>query len=367
MGFTERIRALVEKLPEQLERAETEEATKNALVMPFIGALGYDVFDLNEVVPEFVADVGIKKGEKVDYAIMRDGKPMILIETKKQDTDLEVAHASQLYRYFSASDVRFAVLTNGTTYQFYSDLDKPNRMDSRPFFVFDLLDFDESDLRELEQFSKESFDEGKILETANLLKYTRAIKQTVAELWEDPTDEFVRFLARKHHKGRFSASARALCRDAVRIALREFLHDKVKARLESALAREQQSAESEAIKKSAEKPPAESAPAAPKRGVHTTREEIEAFYIVKSILRDVVDVRRIELRDGKMRCSVLLDNTNRKPICRFYFDGKKMKFGTIDKNKKERKYKIRDLDDIYKYATKLASVVFHYDQDASAA
>lgn len=48
--------------------------------MPFISALGYDVFNPTEVIPEFTADVGTKKGEKVDYAIKKDDKIIILIE-----------------------------------------------------------------------------------------------------------------------------------------------------------------------------------------------------------------------------------------------------------------------------------------------
>jgi len=69
--------------------------------MPFINVLGYDVFDPTEVVPEFTADIGTKKGEKVDYAIMKDGKPIILFECKWSGADLNKEHASQLHRYFS--------------------------------------------------------------------------------------------------------------------------------------------------------------------------------------------------------------------------------------------------------------------------
>lgn len=76
--FTDRIRDLAAQVRIQLPNIQTEEATKNALIMPFITALGYNVFNPTEVTPELHADVGLKKGEKVDYAILVDGKPAIL-------------------------------------------------------------------------------------------------------------------------------------------------------------------------------------------------------------------------------------------------------------------------------------------------
>ena len=121
-----------------------EEATKTALVLPFINfVLGYNPFEPSEVAPEYSADILGKKNEKVDYAILKDGKPVILIECKKYGTPLERAQASQLYRYMSATEARIAVLTDGVSYQFYTDLDQPNRMDEKPFLEFNLLDPEE--------------------------------------------------------------------------------------------------------------------------------------------------------------------------------------------------------------------------------
>ena len=136
MDFIDKIREFASRIPNQLGHIQTEEATKNALVLPFITALGYNVFDPTEVVPEFTADIGTKKGEKVDYAVLKDGKPILLFECKWCGTDLEREHASQLYRYFSVTDGRFGVLTNGIIYRFYSDLEKENKMDEKPFFEF---------------------------------------------------------------------------------------------------------------------------------------------------------------------------------------------------------------------------------------
>ena len=185
MDFSDRIRDLANKIPRQIDHLETEEATKHALVMPFINALGYNVFDPTEVMPEYVADVGVKRGEKVDYAILMDSKPILLIECKSSNTNLNKEHASQLYRYFSVTDSRFGVLTNGITYQFFADLEEPNKMDTKPFFEFNMLDAKDVSIEELKKFTKEAFDLDDILTNASELKYTREIKRILAEQVRD--------------------------------------------------------------------------------------------------------------------------------------------------------------------------------------
>src|ERR1700744_2728541 len=101
MDIADKVQEIALKVRNQKASIATEEGTKNAFVMPFISTiLGYDVFNPLEVVPEFVADVGMKKGEKIDYAIMRDGEVQILIECKSSTGPLRIENASQLYRYF---------------------------------------------------------------------------------------------------------------------------------------------------------------------------------------------------------------------------------------------------------------------------
>ncbi|MDE0017409.1 MAG: type I restriction enzyme HsdR N-terminal domain-containing protein, partial [Candidatus Poribacteria bacterium] len=132
MDFIEGLTNLSSVIAKRKDIIETEEATKNAFVMPFINLLGYNVFDPTEVVPEFTADVGTKQGEKVDYAIFKDDEVIMLIECKKYGTDLSDAHTTQLYRYFSVVHARIAVLTDGVIYRFYTDLEESNIMDSKP-------------------------------------------------------------------------------------------------------------------------------------------------------------------------------------------------------------------------------------------
>ena len=135
----------------------TEEATKTSLILPFIQMLGYDIFDPAEVVPEFTADIGIKRGEKVDYAIMQRGKPAILIECKKYGSSLAEDAVSQLVRYFGVTDAHFGILTDGISYRFFSDLDQPNVMDPKPFFEFNVLSYSHKAVGELKRFTKEEF------------------------------------------------------------------------------------------------------------------------------------------------------------------------------------------------------------------
>ncbi len=195
MDFIGNIKKLAEKARSQKDLLDTEEATKNALIMPFIQELGYNVFDPQEVRPEYTADIGTKKGEKVDYAIFIDDSPAILFECKALGVALDSSHGGQLFRYFSAIvKVRFGVLTNGLMYQFYTDIDHKNRMDEKPFLEFDLSNMQGPLVEELQKFTKANFNADAIISRAEELKYTREIKHFLAKEYNAPTKEFVSFL-----------------------------------------------------------------------------------------------------------------------------------------------------------------------------
>lgn len=195
MAFIDDIRELAEKelSPEGLEALKTNEAqTKHSLIEPFIGILGYD---RNEVMVEHIADIGDNKGKKVDYAIFKDGDPAILIECKAAGVDFNRKHINQLRGYFqNVKEARFGVLTNGLVYQFYTDLDDKNLMDSKPFLRFDLLDIQEPLVEELEKFTKAKFDITKIRDTASKLKSTQRIKRILTAEYKSPTKDFVNLL-----------------------------------------------------------------------------------------------------------------------------------------------------------------------------
>ncbi len=174
MDFKDQIRQMGERVVKLKDQIFTEEATKNAFIMPFIQVLGYDVFNPIEVVPEFISDIGIKKGEKVDYAIFKDGHASILIECKHWKQKLDI-HDNQILRYFNVSKAKFAILTNGIIYKFYTDLIEPNKMDEKPFLEFDITEIKDQQIEELKKFHKSYFDLANILSSASELKYTNEV------------------------------------------------------------------------------------------------------------------------------------------------------------------------------------------------
>lgn len=236
MEFTERLTALAHKVAQQKGSLETEEATKNAFVMPFISTiLGYDVFNPLEVVPEFTADVGVKKGEKIDYAIVHDQKVQMLVECKHVGAPLKLEHASQLFRYFAVTNARIAILTNGEVYHFYTDLDAPNKMDAKPFLVLDLADIDATLIPELQKLSKEVFDLDSIISAAGELKYIGSIKREIAAQFKEPDVEWVRFFTAKVYEGAFTQKVRDQFIPLVAKASQQFLNEQVNNRLTTAL------------------------------------------------------------------------------------------------------------------------------------
>jgi len=352
MDLIDKIRELASKIPQQLNHLQTEEATKTALIMPFISALGYDVFNPLEVIPEFTADIGTKKGEKVDYAIKKDDSIIMLIECKWSGCDLDKEHASQLYRYFSATDARFGILTNGIKYLFFSDIEEPNKMDSKPFFEFDILDFEDHHIRQLKKFSKSAFSLEDILTTASKLKYTGAIKKILEQQLESPSPQFVRFFASQIYDGKLTQNIISKFTGMVKDAQRQFINDKINERLKSALSADDQNREEQASDESVTKND--------DNGIITTEEEIEGYNIVKAILREVVDVNRVAMRDKKSYCGILLDDNNRKPICRLHFNTSQKYLGLFSQ-KKEQKVPIDNLNDIFKYAEQIKAVISEYD------
>ena len=364
MDFSDQLKALVARLPRQLEAVSTEEATKTALVMPFIQALGYNVFDPTEVVPEYTADVGIKKGEKVDYALMIDRKPTILIECKPHTADLSEAHASQLFRYFTVTEARFGVLTNGVVYRFYTDLDERNKMDSKPFLIVDLLSFKDSHVDDLKRFTKSAFDLEKTIHIAGELKYTRAIKQLMATQLADPTDDFVNFIAGHIHTGKRTRKVIEQLRPVTKRAFQQFINDRINERLQSALDQTKEEEEAEGAQPTAEG--VDEAEATPERKsrIVTTEEEVEGFHIVRAIVSEVVAPARVSLRDTLGFCGVLLDDTNRKPICKMFFNNPEALRVQIYDAQNNDPQPIDSVAGLYKLATRLKAAVRGYEKGA---
>ena len=133
----------------------------------------------------------------------------MIVECKAMGADLRQLHASQLFRYFTVTSARIAILTNGVDFWFYSDLEEPNKMDERPFLVLDLRQLREDRAAQLKKLTKDDFDLPSILEVASDLKYMGEIRQVLERQFSTPDDEFVKFFFSAAAPGRkFMGSAR---------------------------------------------------------------------------------------------------------------------------------------------------------------
>jgi hypothetical protein len=332
MELDVQLEVLMDKANKHREVLATEEAAKLALVVPFLQSLGYDVGNPAEVIPEYTADVATKKGEKVDFAICIDGNVSMLIECKPINQDLNLKHASQLYRYFSVTDAKFAILTNGAVYKFYSDLDATNKMDDKPFYEFDLSKLKKSDFRNIAKFQRSGFNVASIIETAASLQMEMAVTKALQKEMVEPSDELVRLIGSQATGGRLTAGTKAAIKRHIPNAFSAIIRERLNDRLTSAI---DEGTDDEPVSASE---------------YETTADEIEGFQIVRAIVSELVDPGRVNIRDSKSYCAVLLDDNNRKPIVRLWFNSEAVRYvGTFDKSKEETRQPINNVSDIYQH------------------
>ena len=351
MDFKDAIKQLSERVIKQKELVHTEEATKHAFVMPFLQALGYDVFNPLEVVPEFIADIGIKKGEKVDYAIMKEEKPIILIECKHWSADLD-PHSSQLFRYFHTTKAKFAILTNGLESKFYTDLDEKNKMDEKPFFIFDLNDARDNQIEELKKFHKNYFDTDTIVSTASELKYLSQLKSLLNTEFNNPSQDFVKHFAKQIYTAgiitqKILDQFIELTKKSVQLYINDLITDRLKLALQKEEADQKNLVPIENLMEAEEK-------------ITITQEEIDSFNIVKSILRRHVPLSKINYRYAQSYFPINFENNNRKPICRMHLSGSKKYIGLFNEDKHEVKVELTSLDDIFLHSEHLTRTVIGY-------
>lgn len=350
-NFETKVEALSARSKAAEHQAMTEEATKTSVIMPFIQALGFDVFNLDEVIPEFTTDVGTKKGEKVDYAVKIDGKVSMLIEAKPISTKLGDAQYTQLFRYFTATDARLAILTNGHEAWFFSDTEEPNKMDKKPFFTFNFQKNDKAQVSELARFHKDTFEIGAIIEAASNLKYTRDAATFLKRQIDTPDDDFVRLIGRQIHDGTVTKSVLEQIKPAIQLALDQIIRDRIQDRLNITFQ----------DNKPRKIPDDSSASEGEKSEIVTTEEEWEGFRIVCAIAARYTPIERITIRDSKSYCAILMDDNNRKPICRLYFNSPTTKnIGIFDPNKSEVKFRVETPQDIYTHYEALETVIKSY-------
>ncbi|MEA5085070.1 MAG: type I restriction endonuclease [Lachnospiraceae bacterium] len=345
MDFDEKIKSFSDRIPTILGNISTEEATKTSIIMPFFSLLGYDVFNPQEFLPEYVADVGIKKGEKVDYAILQNGEPVILIEAKCFNKKLE-KHDSQLFRYFATTKSKFAILTNGIIYRFYTDLEEVNKMDKEPFLEIDLLNLRENKIIELKKFTKENFDSNKIFTSAESLKYVENFKSYISQQLQNPTDDFTKICVQNVYAGAKTQTIIEKFRPILKKALNDFLNDTINDKIKAAL-NENRNETTPIITND--------------EPVKTLSDaEQEAFFAVKNILKNTVNMTEISYKITDSYLAVVYNNNSRKWICRFIFNSAQSSVILPDENKNEIKLSLESINDIYRFENDIIAVVNRY-------
>ncbi len=353
MTFKEDIDDLAKRAISAQSVAHTEEATKNAVILPFLRCLGFDVFDPTQIIPEYIADVGLKKGEKIDYAVKIGDKIEYIVEVKSITTSIREAQYSQLFRYFHTLDAKIAILTNGLEFWFFSDIDAPNKMDEAPFFRFEILSYDDNDLKELERFHKKNFNIDSIREAASSLKYLKAAMAYIRGQWDNPDEAFIRMVAKSFYESHVTASVVESLKPIVKRAFDDLFRQRVRARINVALDEEHPSIGSKATTE-------------PTQEIETTEEELQGFLIVRAIAAEVAAVDRIAARDAKSYFAIFFDDNNRKPVARLHFNGKTKFLTLFNADKNESRFDISRLEDIYGCAEQIKDVVrFYADQAGS--
>ena len=356
MDFIDVVKQFAQRLEGMKETISTEEATKTAMIMPFFQqVLGYDVFNPEEFIPEFTADFGCKKGERVDYAVKIDGELTILVEAKPCGSVLE-KHGAQLFRYFNSTKAKFGILTNGIVYRFFTDLEKDNIMDDTPFFEFDFADYNENAVAELKKFCKVNFDIDGIASNASQLKYIGLIKNLFSRIGNSPDEHFVKYVMGEVYDGVKNQNAVDRFTPLVKTAFNAYVNDLMSDKLNAAL--RGATLEEEPVQK--EDQPQTESEEPENNGIVTTEDEMEAFYTVRTIISEVIPREDITFKDTKAYFGVLYKNNTWKWICRFKFQKNNIIFIIPDENKKEIRHSILTLDGINEYREELQRIALGY-------
>ncbi|OUM93485.1 type I restriction endonuclease [Parageobacillus thermoglucosidasius] len=368
--FKNELQRLSVLISERKPHITNEEMTKQSLIIPFLQKLGYDVFNPLEVRPEYIADFGSRKGEKVDYAIFKNGNPIMFIEAKPVTENLD-KHSTQLSRYFNATpEVKVAILTNGIQYKFFTDLNQENIMDSKPFLMFDMENLTSSDIEAIQQFTKQNFDTEKIRKYAEELVYMSNLNVTLKELFQNPSDDFIRFLIKDFSNTRITSNVIERFRPIIKKAISNTLLEIISEGLSS-----KELSQNEKTKPSGEEPSDETNALnqeeennSPKRVIVTHEDEIRTFEIVKNILvKAERDVSQLNYKDTTAYFSIFdrvttrwflridLDATEKNIITRLdvYLASKLCPDFTViqaPKGRGESRIIIQSIDDIKKLA-----------------
>ncbi|MBC2262825.1 endonuclease [Listeria sp. FSL L7-0091] len=344
-NYKNSLNIIIERLETIKRTIKTEEATKITLVLPFFQALNYDIFNPQEFVPDYTADSDIKIRETIDYAIMKDGNPIILINVKPVDKSLQ-KHDSQLFNYFRTSNTKIGILTNGDEYLFFTDLDEPNKMDSAPFLSFCLSTIEEKQITELSKFYKNNFNMNSILKTTLDLKYTKQIRYFLDTEFNSPSKESVSFILNSFYKGRKRHSVIKRFSPMIKQSMHQFITDAVSNKLNTIL--------NSSIHQNKKMDVTEKDSKLSNDDIVVTKEKIAAYTITKLILKDSINLKRVSCDDNKSHFSVLLDTNNRKWLFRLHINNDRSYIVFNDCYKTE--LDILDAIDIYNHKDKMLDV-----------
>lgn len=322
MPFEDDFSRHVDQVKARLPHIRGEEATKQALVVPLLSVLGYDVYDPREVAPEYIADFAKKKSngqmEKIDYVVRINGEPAIFVECKAADVGLD-GHDAQLARYFNSTpSVRVAILTNGVRLQVFTDLQQRNIMDEKPWMDFDLRNAKQAEVDALKRFRKTDFSPDQVIGLAEEMLYYNVLVGFMSSQLRDPGEPFVRFVAGEM-PGKPRVDKKLV--DRLTPILRKAIHASIVDHVARSFSREPEVeafAPSAAPAAALSTPPSGSALAAAggqtlaesqaREGVVTTAEELEAWNLVCKIVREKHPDGALSFRDAKAYFTIMQKN-----------------------------------------------------------
>ena len=320
MAFHDDLAGHTDRIRQRMPHVQGEEATKQALVVPLLQVLGYDVFDPREVRPEYVADFAVKKAgqfEKIDYTICVNGTAAIFIECKPLGAALE-DHGGQLSRYFNSTpSVKVAMITDGVRIRVFTDLQQPNIMDPQPWLSIDLLSIKPAEIEALRRFRKADFSPNEISALAEEMVYYSVILSFVSAQLLEPNEAFVRFVAGEIPAvGRVTAKVVERLTPILRKALQSAIVDHVARSFDRSaeVGAEVEPSAPAKVATQAKSQPEQGAqpPASPatdaRASIVTTAEEIEANKMISIWVREAKPNAPIGYRDSKSYFTIHQDN-----------------------------------------------------------
>lgn len=320
------IRARIEKFGDDLDN---EEITKDVLIRPMIQALGYDSSDPTQIKAEF--SVTLPKGGRgrADYVIFHNGQPAIVMECKALGVPLDQKIQQQMLQYARALGAFAGIVTDGDTYLCFANVDDEDKIDSRCYHAMDLTDPQNDDEQALQLLSKARLFPKQLREQAAALMSVLDQEDLLSEVLNDPvlSQEIFRLGGIEDSTQRDEESAATI--DSLREMIERAVERVAGGDLE-----------------------------VPK--VVTTNEELDAHLLCKGMLHGVIEPHRVHFRDSKTYASVLIDDNNRKQICRLHFNGRQKYLGTFDADRQETRHAIEDIDDLLKFARAIRSTARRY-------